>query len=162
MPNLLGAILPGILVLLLLVAGRASSSLSFSRSLAVLTLSFGITVLLSRWHVDEDRIALFLVPGATPVLLYLLWRGHRISPGYAFVITYLSDFPADVLLATRFIGSFEHALPGIGGAGLLDGLVMIPTLTALGVWYGNWRMAGGQPLAGFRGKPSISQGTISP
>lgn len=142
MPNLMGAILPGILVLLLLAAGRASSSLSFSRSVAVLLLSIAITALLSRWHVDSERVALYLVPGATSVLMLLLWRGHRISPAYAFVITYLSTLPVDILLATQYVGSLEAALPGIGGAGLRDGLVMIPTLTALGVWYGTWRLAG--------------------
>lgn len=141
MPNLTGAILPGILVLLLLAAGWAGSSLSFRRTAVVMVLSLTITALLSRWHVDAERTALFLVPGATSVLMLLLWHGHRISPGYAFAITYLSTLPVDIVFATRYVGSLEAALPGIGGAGILDGLVMIPTLTALGVWYGSWRMA---------------------
>lgn len=151
MPNLLGAILPGILVLLLLASGRARSSLSFSRTMAVLILSIVITALLSRWHVDDERTALFLVPGATSVLMVLLWRGHRISPGYAFALTYLCTLPVDIVFAAQYLGSFEAALPGIGGAGIFDGLAMIPALTALGVWYGTWRMASRRPTTAQAG-----------
>lgn len=100
-----------------------------------------VTALLSRWHVDAEQSSLHLVPGATSILLYLLWRGRQISPGYAFAVTYLSTFPVDLLYATNFTGSVKAALPGIGGAGIHDGLLVIPALTSLGVWYGGQRIS---------------------
>lgn len=149
MPDLYGAILPGVLSLFLITAGFAKTSLNWRQSAAAFFLALVITATFSRWHVDAERIALFLVPGSTVVLLYLLRKGHYISPGYAFAVTYWSTLPVDIVYAAEFIGSLAAALPGIGGAGILDGLVMISALTALAVYYGNWRRAGNNPLSWF-------------
>ncbi len=140
MVNTVGALLPAIISLGIVVAHRASSQLGISDQFWSGVFSLAISAVLARISVTPDATSLSLPPGATVILCYLVWRGHYISPGLAFALTYASSLPVDVGLAQLATGS-QFNSECIGGAGWHDGLLIFPALTALAVGYANWRKA---------------------
>lgn len=139
MPDPVGALLPGALALAIALSGRAPSSLGWADRLWLVGLSLALSLALARVSITPEATALYIPPGATLLVCYLVWCGHSLSPGFAFVVTYATLLPADYLLARVLLGAeFDPAC--IGGAGWCDGLLVLPTLTALAVVYANWRM----------------------
>lgn len=139
MPDPAGALLPGALALGIVMSGRARSSLGGADRLWLIALSLALSFALARVSITPEETALYIPPGATLLVCYLVWCGHIISPGLAFVVTYATLLPADYILARTLLGAeFDPAC--IGGAGWCDGLLVLPTLTALAVVYANWRM----------------------
>jgi hypothetical protein len=136
-----GAGLPALIALALVCARRARCGLRCCDRIWLVVLSLALTVVLARMNVSDEHVVLHLVPGATVLVCYLVWAGHAISPGFAFVLTYATSLPVDVVLARLLLGAdFDPA--AIGGGGWRDGLLVLPTLTALAVMYANWRMRG--------------------
>jgi hypothetical protein len=140
MVNTAGALLPATISLGIVVSHRASSQLSMGDQFWSGLLSLAMSAVLARVTVTPDAISLNMPPGATVILCYLVWRGHYISPGLAFALTYASSLPVDVCLAQLAAGS-QFNSECIGGAGWHDGLLISPALTALAVGYANWRRA---------------------
>jgi hypothetical protein len=138
--NTAGALLPAVISLGIVVARRARSQLSTGDQFWLGVFSVALSAVLARASVTPDAVALHIPPGATLLVCYLVWRGHYVSPGLAFALTYASCLPVDVCLAQLVTGS-EFSSEGIGGAGWLDGLLIFPALNALAVGYANWRMA---------------------
>jgi hypothetical protein len=140
MVNTAGALLPALISLGLVLAGRTRSRLCASDQFWLGIFSLAMSAVLARVSVTPDEISLHMPPGASLFVCYLVWRGYYISPGLAFALTYTSSLPVDLCLAQLASGS-QFNLECIGGAGWRDGLLIFPALTALAVGYANWRMA---------------------
>lgn len=139
MVDTVGAVLPGLIALGIVVARQARSGLGMAGQVWVAVFSLALSVVLARVVITPDETSLHIVPGATVAVCYLIWRGHYISPGFAFALTYFSCLPADFFLAQLATGS-EFNSECIGGAGWRDGLLVLPALNALVAMYANWRM----------------------
>lgn len=140
MVNMVGALLPALIAVGLVVARRARSGLGRADQFWLLVYSLALTAVLARVSITPDAISLHLVPGATLLVCYLVWCGYYISPGFAFALTYATTLAADLFVARLAVGSAFNA-EHIGGAGWYDGLLVFPALTALAVMYANWRIA---------------------
>lgn len=139
MVNTEGALLPALISLGIVVAGRARSRLGVGGQLWLAVFSLALSVALARVTITPDETALHMLPGATVVVGYLAWRGYYLSPGLAFALTYASSLPVDVFLAQLATGP-EFNSECVGGGGWHDGLLIFPALNALAVMYANWRL----------------------
>jgi hypothetical protein len=139
MVNTVGALLPALISIGFVLARRAGSGLGASDQLWLLAFSLALSIVLARVSITPEATSLHIVPGATLVLCYLVWSGHYVSPGLAFAVTYATSLPVDFFVAQFAIGADFNA-EFIGGAGWRDALLVLPTLTAFAVMYGNWRL----------------------
>lgn len=154
MADTVGALLPALIALGIVFSGRAGSSLGAGDQFWLFAFSLALSVVLCRAAITPDASSLHVVPGATVLVCYLVWSGHYISPGLAFALTYATCLPVDFFMARTLIGP-EFNPEGIGGGGWRDGLLVLPTLTALAVTYANWRMArAGRARMVWLGAPS--------
>jgi hypothetical protein len=135
-----GALLPALISVGIILAGRARSGLGASDQFWLVVLSLALTAVLARVVVTPEVTSLHIVPGATLIVCYLVWCGFYISPGLAFALTYATSLPVDFFLAQMVTGA-DFNVAAIGGAGWRDGLLLLPALTALAVIYANWRIA---------------------
>lgn len=140
LPNTVGALLPALISVGIVLVGQARSGLRAVEMLWFVVISLALSAVFTSATNTPDEISLHIVPIATVLACYLVWRGHYISPGFAFVSTYLTLLPVDFFMARTLIGS-EFNPEFIGGGGWHDGLLVFPTLAALSVLYANWRMA---------------------
>lgn len=140
MADPIGALLPALISLVIVACGRARSGLARGDQFWLFVFSLTLSFMLARGEVSADETALYIIPGATFLVCYLAWCGHRISPGLAFVMTYATLLPVDYSLA-RVLAGADFDPSGIGGGGWRDGLLVLPTLTALAIAYANWRMS---------------------
>jgi hypothetical protein len=135
-----GALLPALISVGIILAGRARSGLGAADQFWLVVLSLALTAVLARVVVTPEVTSLHIVPGATLIVCYLVWCGFYISPGLAFALTYATSLPVDFFLAQMVTGA-DFNVSAIGGAGWRDGLLLLPLLTSLAVMYANWRIA---------------------
>ncbi len=154
MVNTVGALLPALISLGLVLAGWTRSRLCTGDQIWLGVFSIALSAVLARMSVSPGEVSLHMPPGATLFVCYLVWRGYYISPGLAFALTYTSILPVDLCLSELATGS-QFDTECIGGAGWRDGLLIFPALTAVAVGYANWRMA----KAGRAGLFWLGQGT---
>jgi hypothetical protein len=140
MVNTVGALLPAVISLGLVLARRARSMLGKGDQFWLGVLSLSLSAALARATITPEAISLHMVPGATVLVCYLVWRGHYIFPGLAFALTYATSLPVDVCLAKMMFGA-QFNMECIGGGGWHDGLLIFPALNAVAVAYANWRIA---------------------
>jgi hypothetical protein len=140
MVNTVGALLPAMISIGIVVARRARSGLGTGDQFWLVVFSLALSAVLARVTITPDETSLHIVPGATVLVCYLVWCGHYISPGLAFALTYATNLPVDYFLAQLATGP-EFNSECIGGGGWCDGLLILPALTALAVMYANWRIA---------------------
>lgn len=133
-----GALVPALISLGIVVSGRARCGLGRGDQFWLFALSLGLTAVLARVSMTPEATQLHIVPGATILVCYLVWRGHDVSPWLAFALTCATCLPVDYVLA-RLVTGAEFDSQCIGGAGWCDGLLVLPALTALAVAYANWR-----------------------
>lgn len=139
MPDPVGALLPALISIGIVVARQARSGLGTAEMFWLVVFSLALSAALARATITPDEASLHIVPGAMILMCYLVWRGRYISPGLAFALTYATSLPVDFFMAQMLFGSGFNS-QYIGGAGWRDGLLVLPTLTALAVLYANWRM----------------------
>jgi hypothetical protein len=135
-----GALLPALISIGIVAAGRARCGLGRADQFWLVVFSIALSAALARVTVTADETSLHIVPGATVLVCYLVWCGHAISPGLAFALTYATNLPVDFFVARLATGP-EFNSECIGGGGWCDGLLILPALTALAVMYANWRIA---------------------
>lgn len=140
MMNTTGAVLPALISIGIILAGRARSGLGAADQFWLVVLSLALTAVLARVSITPEATSLHIVPGATLIVCYLVWCGWYVSPGLAFALTYATSLPVDFFLAQAVTGAHFNS-EYIGGAGWRDGLLLLPALTALAVMYANWRIA---------------------
>lgn len=139
MADPVGALLPALISLLIVISGRARCGLAAGGQFWLFAFSLTLSFALARGETAPGEAALYIVPGATFLVCYLVWCGYHITPGLAFVLTYATLLPVDYSLARALTGD-DFDPRGIGGGGWRDGLLILPTLTAGAVSYANWRM----------------------
>jgi hypothetical protein len=139
MVNTVGALVPALISVGIVVVRRVRSGLGIGDQFWLIVFSLALSAVLARVTITPDETSLHIVPGATVVLCYLVWCGYYISPGLAFALTYATCLPVDFFLSQLVVGSAFNS-EYIGGGGWVDGLLVLPTLTALAVMYANWRI----------------------
>lgn len=163
MVNTVGALLPAMISIGIVVARQARSGLGMGDQFWLVVFSLALSAVLARVTITPDETSLHIVPGATVFVCYLVWCGYHISPGLAFALTYATNLPVDFFLARLATGP-EFNSECIGGGGWCDGLLILPALTALAVMYANWRIAKvgrarlfwfGQRTGGLALKPAL-------
>ena len=101
------------------------------------------TNVLSWWVLTPDTIQLHMVDVFFFYLAFYLYLGYRITPLAAYSLTYLSVWVPDMMRSRELVGagyaSAETYYFGVGGAGLGDGLVVVPLAAAALVHYVAWR-----------------------
>jgi hypothetical protein len=141
--------IPALLSLLILAwyiyAGRFSSRLQL-----VWIGSMPITLFCARWDYSNDLHQLYLYSAFSVACLILLFKRMYISPLLAYALSFLSLFLVD--FGEAFAHAIQWRLPlatfyyGVGGAGVMDALFIVPALTALAVAYGAIRLKGQHPI----------------
>ena len=139
----LAVIVPGILSLAILGfysrLGRISERLQL---LWVLALS--IAFYSARWDLSGEMQRLYVYSAFSVTCAMLLFNRMYISPQLAYALTFLSLWWVDVTRAFCFAlecgKPLEEFYVGIGGAGLMDALFIVPLLTALAVGYAGARL----------------------
>jgi hypothetical protein len=152
MINTVGALVPALISVGIVVVRRARSGLGMRDQFWLVVFSLALSAMLARVISTPDETSLHIVPGAAVLLCYLVWCGYYISPGLAFALTYATCLPVDFFLSQLVDGSAFNS-EYIGGGGWFDGLLILPTLTALAVMYANWRIVKAGRAKSFWLKP---------
>jgi hypothetical protein len=139
----LAVIIPGVLSLAILGfysrLGRISERLQLLWMLAL-----SIAFYSASWDVSGDMQRLYVYSAFSVTCAMLLFNRMYISPALAYALTFLSLWWVDVTRA--FCYALECGKPleefyvGVGGAGLLDALFIVPLLTAGVVGYASARL----------------------
>lgn len=104
----------------------------------------GISAASGAWVVTSESVSLHLMPAGFTVVALLLYLRVSLSPGYAYALTFVSLFMADVTRALVAFGpTGSRWWEGLGGAGLADGLFFFPLVSAALVGYARLRAKSG-------------------
>ena len=139
----LAVIFPGVLSLAIL--GFYSRLGRISQRLQLLwVLALAIAFYSAHWDVSEDMQRLYVYSAFSVTCAMLLFNRMYISPPLAYALTFLSLWWVDVTRAFCFAlecgRPLEEFYVGVGGAGLLDALFIMPLLTAAVVGYAGARL----------------------
>jgi hypothetical protein len=125
---------------------RTTPARERQQAFQLLVLSTVFSLLTARWSVTADTRELFILPWSFLGVALLLWSGVAISASTAYWLTFFSLWTTDMAKAMELVpageASWQMFYYGVGGAGLQDGLVIFPLLSALLVHYAQWRRAG--------------------
>ena len=139
MVNTVGALLPAMISIGIVVARRARSGLGMGDQFWLVVFSLALSAVLARVTITSDETLLHIVPGATVFVCYLVWCGYHISPGSAFALTYATNLPVDFFLA-QLVSGPEVNSECIGGGGWAVACDSSCTHCSA-VMYANWRIA---------------------
>jgi hypothetical protein len=110
-----------------------------------------ITFLTGRWKVSDEGVALHLVCAFSLICFFLVYCKKAVPPLLAGSLVFYNLLMNDIAHATVWAwqGRLDATsfLVGVGGAGPQDGLVVFPLLTALVLFYANWRLGKTEKLA---------------
>jgi hypothetical protein len=110
------------------------------------------TQALSVWVVDAELRSLHTVSVFTIAAAIAAYLRVRLDLGLVFGLTHLALLLVDITEAARYAVAHDEFVPrffvGIGGAGLLDGLLLFPAMTAAVVAYSAHRAKRGQAQTG--------------
>ena len=111
-----------------------------SRRLQLLWLfSLPITLVCMRWEYTDDMHQLYIYSAFSVGCMMILFKRMYIPPLMAYALTFLSLCLVDLTAAFRH--AIEWNLPletfyyGVGGAGILDALFVVPLFTAAAAAY---------------------------
>jgi hypothetical protein len=141
-------VLPGLISLFWLVHAsfRKTESVSELRTWMLCVIG---TYFCSYWKVDEEMRQLFIIPVFYIYLAFRLYFGDRVNALSAFALTFLAHWAVDMTRALELARTgdvpFDEFYFGVGGAGLGDGLLFFPVMSALLVWYADVRRKQSQP-----------------
>ena len=141
--TLLAVVVPGALALAIVCFNSRRGHIS-ERLQLIWLLTLSLSFCCARWEQTEDLQQLYIFSFFSVVCILLLFRRHSISPALAYALTFLSLWWVDIMQA--FCRHLESGEPldrfyiGVGGAGALDALFLIPLFTALAVGYAQTRL----------------------
>jgi hypothetical protein len=146
-------VLPGLASLAILGfyarAGRISDRLQLLWFLAL-----PVSYYCASWVVTSEYVQLYIYSAFSVACALLLFHRYYVPPALAFALTFLALWWVDVTRALCWALEcgvpLEYFYRGVGGAGLRDGLVVIPLLTAVMVMYATRRIrAQGEQLTSY-------------
>lgn len=139
----LAVLMPGILSLGIVVFYSRSGRIS-ERLQLLWVLALPISFCCARWDDNGDMQQLYIYSAFSVVCLILLFKRVYISPPLAYALTFLSLWWVDVTHAfcqfLEYGGRLDQFYLGVGGAGMLDSLFLVPLFTALVVGYAKARL----------------------
>ena len=115
-------------------------------------LALGISYYCTRWVITPELDTLYIYSAFSIACALLLFKRIYIPPALAFALTFLALWWVDVAQALcralECNASIENFFLGVGGAGLHDGLLLVPIMTAAALSYGASRIrARGETLS---------------
>ncbi|HZP85330.1 MAG TPA: hypothetical protein VFB54_00820 [Burkholderiales bacterium] len=120
-------------------AGRISAQLQRIWWCA-LPISYGCAY----WVITPEAESLYIFSAFSVACAFLLFRRRSVPPALAFALTFLSLFSVDMshaLARAITVGlPLDRFYLGVGGAGLRDSLLVMPSLTAMTVAYARLRI----------------------
>lgn len=140
---LTAVVLPGVLSTALLIRHAYAGQLSLRLALTWLA-TLPITLLCTRWICDGDVHELYIFSAFSVAVLFVFFKRMTIAPTLVYALTFLSLGLVDT--AAAFGHAVEYRLPmetfyfGIGGAGILDSLFIVPLCTAIVAAYATARL----------------------
>jgi hypothetical protein len=131
-------LLPGLASLAILAFYARSGRISHQLQLLWI-LALPISYFSARWIETPDYVQLHVYSAFSMVCALLLFKRVIVPPALAFALTFLSLWWVDVTRALcRALecgAPLEQFYVGVGGAGMHDGLLIVPLLTAASVAY---------------------------
>ena len=136
-------VLPGLLSLCILAAytwaGRVSRMLQL-----IWWIALPISYLCAYWVVTPERESLYIFSAFSVACVFLLFFRKSLPPALAFALTFFSLLSVDLshAFARALSGAFpvERFYMGVGGAGVMDSLLVMPLVTAILVPYARTRI----------------------
>jgi hypothetical protein len=114
--------------------GRVSNRLQLLWFLAL-----GVSFYCARWEISGDVQRLYIYSAFSVACLLLLFVRIYVAPALAYALTFLALWLVDVARALCWAlecgADLDRFYVGVGGAGLGDGLVLVPLLTAVALAY---------------------------
>jgi hypothetical protein len=144
-------VLPG-LASLTILGWYARRGLISDRLQLLWMLALGISYYCARWVITPEFETLYIYSAFSIVCALLLFNRVYVPPALAFALTFLALWWVDVAhalcRALECNAPIDRFFLGVGGAGLRDGLLLVPIMTALALGYGALRIrAGGEKLS---------------
>jgi hypothetical protein len=140
--------IPGI-VSLIVVAVYARAG-RFSTRLQVLWLcSLPVTLVCTHWDYTDDVHQLYIYSAFSVACIMIFFKRMYIPPPMAYALTFFSLGLVDLTAAFRH--AIEWHLPvetfyyGVGGAGIVDALFVVPLFTAAAAAYASARLKNSNP-----------------
>ena len=100
-------------------------------------LSLPLMYATAHWRQDGETLSLYIVAWFSMACVFLAWRRMPVTPALGYALSFFSLFWVD--LAHAFTRALKGDFPldsfyyGVGGAGVFDGLVIFPLLTAAAI-----------------------------
>lgn len=101
------------------------------------------TYLNARWEVTADTRSLYAMPTSLIFIIVWIWCRERMTALTAYSLVFVELWTVDLAKALELVPSehtYETFYWGIGGAGMMDALCIMPLVGAAYVPYLNWRI----------------------
>jgi hypothetical protein len=134
----LAVLIPGLISVAIYWFYRRAGRVSY-RLQILWFVALALTFYFARWEQTEDVQRLYMYSGFSVACLVLLFFRVYISPALAYALTFLSLWWVDITHALCQAVLCEWELDrfyvGVGGAGMLDTLFVVPLMTAVFVGF---------------------------
>ena len=142
-PALVAVLIPGLASLIILTAYASAHRIS-ARLRLLWIICLPVTLASTRWIYNGDLHELYLVSVFSVACLLVIFRRMYISPILIYALTFLSLGTVDAMAAFSHALKFDLPLDtfyyGVGGAGFVDSLFVVPLGTALVAAYATARV----------------------
>jgi hypothetical protein len=132
----LSVLLPGLLSVAIYWIYRRAGKVSY-RLQALWFVALAVTFFFARWEQSEEVQRLYIYSGFSIACLVMLYFRVYISPALAYALTFLSLWWVDIThalcQAVLCNWDLDRFYVGVGGAGMMDTLFVVPLLTAVSI-----------------------------
>jgi hypothetical protein len=139
----LAVLIPGVISLAILGFYARQRKVSHRLQL-VWVLTLGMSFYFARWEITEELQRLYIYSAFSVACVLLLFKRIYVAPALAYALTFLALWWVDVVhalcRALECGADLDQFYRGVGGAGVVDGLVVVPLLTAAAVAYAAGRI----------------------
>jgi hypothetical protein len=139
----LAVLIPGVISLAILGYYARQGKVSHRLQL-IWVLTLGMSFYFARWEITEELQRLYIYSAFSVACVLLLFKRIYIAPALAYALTFLALWWVDVVhalcRALECGADLDQFYRGVGGAGAVDGLVLVPLMTAAAVAYAAGRI----------------------
>jgi len=129
----LSVLLPGLLSVAIYWIYRRAGRVSY-RLQILWCFALALTFFFARWEQSEEVQRLYIYSGFSIACLVMLYFRVYISPALAYALTFLSLWWVDIThalcQAVLCNWDLDRFYVGVGGAGMMDTLFVVPLMTA--------------------------------